>query len=204
MQKLADALRAAGYRTCNIAYPSTEYEIRALAESYVAPALYDCAGGQSRYHFVTHSMGGIIVRYMASHGMADAIGRVVMLAPPNQGSEVVDILGNLALFEWVNGPAGQELGTDSASLPLQLGAVDFELGVIAGDRSINLLLSGMIEGVDDGKVSVERARIDGMADFLVLPVTHTFIMRDAEAIRQSLYFLKNGQFDARAPDASSE
>ena len=139
-------------------------------------------------------MGGILVRYMAKHGLLPNIHRVVMLSPPNKGSEVVDKLGELWAFEFINGPAGQELGTGSASLPLQLGAANFEVGIITGNRSINLILSLLIDGDDDGKVSIERAKLDGMKDFLVIPASHTFIMQNLTAIEQTLYFLDHGVF----------
>lgn len=194
MGKMTIALKEAGYHTCNIDYPSTDYPVETLASSFVGPAIADCNTHNQPVHFVTHSMGGIMVRYLARHEIVEDIGRVVMLAPPNRGSEAVDALGDLWLFEWINGPAGQQLGTDSLSMPITLDAVDFELGVIAGNSSFSPVLSTIIEGEDDGKVSVERAQVKGMADFLVLPVTHTFIMQDAETIRQTLYFLRNGKF----------
>src|ERR1035437_545512 len=99
-----------------------------------------------------------------------------MLAPPNQGSEVVDKLGRLSLFRWINGPAGQQLGTSGNSLPNQLPVPPVEVGVIAGTRSINWFLSALIPGPDDGKVSVERTKLAGMADFAAVDTTHTFIM----------------------------
>lgn len=195
MRKMATALEASGFNTCNIDYPSTAYSIEELAIKFVGPAIAQCNRSSNPVHFVTHSMGGIMVRYLAKYDIVPRVGRVVMLAPPNQGSEAVDALSDLWLFEWINGPAGLQLGTDSLSIPITLDAVDFELGVIAGNSSFSPVLSTIIEGEDDGKVSVERAQVQGMTDFLVLPVTHTFIMRDAETIRQTLYFIENGVFN---------
>ncbi len=117
-----------------------------------------------------------------------------MLSPPNKGSEVVDTLGETWLFELVNGPAGKELGTDRSSMPLTLGAADFEVGIITGSRSVNLILSLMIEGRDDGKVSIENAKLNGMKDFMVLPSTHPFIMKNKTVIEQTIYFLHHGVF----------
>ena len=147
-----------------------------------------------RVHFVTHSMGGILVRfYLANHRLVN-LGRVVMLSPPNQGSETVDKLANMPGFGWLNGPAGQQLGTDENSLPNRLGPADFELGIITGNRSINLILSTMIPGPDDGKVAVERAKLAGMADFLVVPHSHPFIMKKPLVIEQTQFFLEHGRF----------
>ena len=152
------------------------------------------AAGVGRVHFVTHSMGGILVRdYLRRHA-PPSLGRVVMLAPPNQGSELVDHLGALAVFGWINGPAGRQLGTGADSLPNRLGPVGFPLGVIAGDWSWNPVYSAIIPGADDGKVSVARARIDGMADFVVVPHGHTFLMSAPDVIDEVLHFLRDGHF----------
>lgn len=201
MEKLAQAAHGAGYTVVNLDYPSTTATIEALSDAHLAPAVEQVLASQAtRIHFVTHSMGGIVVRqYLATHPLPQ-LGRVVMMGPPNRGSELVDRLGAYAPFAWVNGPAGHQLGTGSDSLPNRLGAVAYPVGVIAGTRSYNPLYSWLIEGPDDGKVGVARARLEGMQDFLVLPVNHSFMMRDEQVIRQSLFFLREGRFDAPVSD----
>ena len=79
-------------------------------------------------------------------------------------------------------------------MPSQLGPADFEVGIITGSRSINLILSLMIKGNDDGKVSIERAKLEGMKDFRILPSTHPFIMKSKTAIEQTIFFLNHGVF----------
>jgi triacylglycerol lipase len=196
MRPMERALTQAGYRVLNVDYPSRTAPIQKLADDAIGKALNRCQeDGATKIDFVTHSLGGILVRsYIARH-VIPSLGRVVMLAPPNQGSEIVDRLGSFWLFKKFNGPAGNELGTDKNSVPNQLGPANFPLGIIAGDRSINWINSLMIPGPDDGKVSVQRTKLAGMADFLVLPATHPFIMRNREAIRQTIEFLRTGRFD---------
>lgn len=194
MQKLAARLTSEGYAVININYPSTRHPIAYLAEDILGDKLPAVAAKATTLHLVTHSMGGILVRHYLAHHRLPNLGRVVMLSPPNQGSEVVDALCDNALFRWLHGPAGQELGTDPMSVPGQLGPVDFDLGVITGNRVIEPWFASMIPGVSDGKVSVESARVEGMQDFLVVPYSHTFIMQREEVVEQVVYYLRNGAF----------
>ncbi len=191
------ALTAAGYRVLNVDYPSRTATIEALSEAAIGRAVAECQLHRPvKIHFVTHSLGGILVRsYLARHTVP-SLGRVVMLGPPNQGSEVVDKLGAWWFFRKLNGPAGSELGTDNNSPPNQIGPANFCAGVIAGDRSINWINSWLIPGPDDGKVSVARTKLAGMTDHLILHTTHPLMMRNRTAIRQTLHFLRHGRFAA--------
>jgi hypothetical protein len=139
-------------------------------------------------------MGGILIRQYLEDGEIEQLGRVVMLGPPNQGSEVIDSYARFKGFEWFAGPAGMQLGTGEASVPRKLGPVSFDVGVIAGTQSINPILSTLLPDRDDGKVSVDATRVEGMNDHLELPVTHVFMMRDDEVMEQVVYYLANGRF----------
>jgi len=193
MKKLERELEK-DYFVVNLTYASMRHPIEHLAESAISKSLEQC-DPKKPIHFVTHSLGGILVRQYLSHNTVENLGRTVMLGPPNQGSELSDFFSKSTLFKLVNGPTGGQLGTGTNSIPINLGEVNFELGIIAGNRSFNPLFSKLIDGANDGKVSVNRSKIKGMTDHLVLPVSHTFMMLDPVVIHQVKHFLLDGGFD---------
>lgn len=197
MSRIESALREAGFSTANIDYPSQSATIEVLAKAAIPGGVNECQRrGASTIHFVTHSMGGLLLRYYLSASSVENLGRVVMLGPPNQGSEVADALAGNAIYARINGPAGAQLVTGPAGLPARLGPVDFPLGIITGNEqtAIDSVMASRIPGENDGKVAVERAKVEGMSDFLVLPVTHTFMVMNDVVIGQTLQFLRQGHF----------
>jgi triacylglycerol lipase len=197
MRPMQRALERAGYQVLNVGYPSRQESVERLATIAFTEIARDLNGiNPAKVHFVTHSMGGIVLRqYLALHRLEN-LGRVVMLAPPNQGSELVDRLGQLRVFRAINGPAGLQLGTGAESLPRRLPTVDFDLGVITGTRFFNPVLWWLLPKPNDGKVAVASTQVKGMRDFRMLPVTHTFLMGNRRVIDLTLHFLKHGQFGA--------
>ena len=205
MQKI---LQRHGYEVVVQSYPSTEADLFVLAEQTLPRAFDACEA--DTVHIVAYSMGAILVRIWLAQDRLDVpvdqagltgpaaqdrrvrLGRVVMLAPPNQGSEVVDIFGNMRLFSWLNGPASQQLGTDGVAPVLP--QARYPLGVIAGSRSVNPLFSALIPGRDDGAVSVAATAMKGMTDHITLSATHSFLMNNPLVLYQVLWFLRQGAF----------
>jgi predicted alpha/beta-fold hydrolase len=196
MTTMASHLSDKGYRVVNQDYPSTQANIETLSRGIVAETVQRCRleGPSAPVHFVTHSLGGILVRqYLQAHRLPPG-SRVVMLSPPNQGSEIADLLKDNFLYRWIMGPAGQQLGTGADAVSHRLGPVDVPVGIITGDSTLEPWFSSRVPGPDDGKVSVERARLAEMTDFLVVHKSHGFIMNDPEVIAQTAHFLEHGVF----------
>jgi pimeloyl-ACP methyl ester carboxylesterase len=196
MNKMQRELQNAGFATANIDYPSRDYTVEELAAMAVPEGLAACRAQEdiTQIHFVTHSLGGILVRQYLSENEIDELGRVVMLGPPNQGSAAVDELSNVPGFDWLNGPAGRQLGKGDASVPLRLGPANFEVGVIAGNRTIDPITSAVLDDPDDGRVAVADTKLEGMADFIVVDHSHAFMMRMRHPIELTKTFLATGSF----------
>lgn len=192
LSRLQSGLQDAGYQVVNQGYPSRSAPVNELVR-FVGQGIAECPADQT-VHIVGYSLGGILAQIWLSNHQPDNLGRVVMLAPPNAGSLLVDKLGGLPGFVLFSGPAGRRLGTGMASVPLSLGPVDFPLGVIAGDASANPITSAMTPGPDDGKVAVAATRLGGIADHITLPVTHTFMMNNPAVIAKVIGFLRDGYF----------
>ena len=197
MDSMQKKLTQEGYHTVNLDYPSRKKRIEQLAAEYIPTAIDHCnERDTAQIHFVTHSLGGIVLRMAIKQNRPEKLGRVVMLSPPNQGSEAVDDLKERWYYSWINGPAGQELSTSEDSTPNRLGAVDYPVGIIMGDRHafFDSWLLTLFQGANDGKVSVERAKLDGMIDFIVVHESHSFIMNSDHVQSQTIQFLSNGAF----------
>lgn len=196
MAPLAEFLSQNGYDVINMDYPSTDYRLDKLAKRTSEQLATKLIDKDKTVHFVGYSMGGLLTRIILNKYRPENLGRVVQLAAPNHGSEVSDFLENNWLYQKIYGPAGQQLVTrkqdDLAEL---LGKVDYELGVVAGNSTIDPISSTIIPNDDDGKVSIESTKVEGMKDHIVVSASHTFFPSNKQAQAQALYFLKNGQFN---------
>ncbi|MAI63074.1 MAG: hypothetical protein CBB87_11455 [Micavibrio sp. TMED27] len=200
MLPLAKRLEAEGYDVINILYPSREHGLEDLTE-YVREKIISasCYSTDKKINFVAHSMGGLITRYYIHRYRPENLGSVVMLGTPNTGSEFADFLDDNEwlgpVFRSIFGPASAQLKTDYAHVA---GDIDYPLGVIAGSASVNPLAPWVLVGAHDGIVPVERTRIEGMSDHIVMDATHSFMMFNKNVIEQVLSFLKNGKFTKNA------
>ena len=192
MNVIQARLEKEGYFVKNINYPSKKYSCETLMINYIAPVLSEYKNAH-KVHFVTHSLGGILTRLYLTRYKLDNLGAVVMLGPPNKGSGVVDKLRRYKFVTRYMGPAFLELSTDYDSLPNKLPRPYYHLGIIAGTTSLNPFLSQFLEGENDGKVTVDSAKIDG-GSLKILPVSHTWMMKDKDVINNVVYFLKYSEF----------
>ena len=191
LAKLERAIAAKGFETLNFTYPSRRFPLEQLADIVFQSAAGFIERNDGPLHIVTHSMGGLVARALIAQHRPACLGRVVMLGPPNQGSEIADLLDGTRLYRWAFGPAGAQLTTRRNAHP---SPVDFALGVIAADRPFDPLSWLIIPGPNDGKVAVARTRIDGMADHVTLHATHTLMVRNKAVIRETIHFLRHGCF----------
>jgi pimeloyl-ACP methyl ester carboxylesterase len=193
------ALEEAGFATLNLGYASRRKPLQTLAED-IHPHIAGFAGKiDGPLHFVGHSMGGLLTRVYLARYRPRHLGGVVMLGTPNGGSEIADRLRGFAAYRAYFGPAGQQLTTlrDPATAAL-LPAIDYPVGVIAGNRSVDPIASSFwLPRPNDGRVSVENTKLDGMTGHIVIRAAHPWLMRNEVAIAQTIAFLRDGRFNTR-------
>ncbi len=195
MNKMAKYLTKDCYKVINISYPSTKKSLSEIADQVWQEVKTKTADDKnSKIHFVGYSMGGLVTRATLNKYKPKNIGRVVLIATPNHGSEVADFFDGLWLYDKIAGPAGHELITNQEDFKNVLGSPYYEVGVLAGNFSIDLLSSLLIEGDDDGKVSLESAKVENMTAYKVISASHFSIARKKITILETMHFLKHGKF----------
>lgn len=205
MKRVESALRADGYRTVNISYPSRKMPFEELAGTYLPAQLlkHDVARAP-QLHFVTHSMGSLIVRKLIQYARPANLGRVVMVGPPNQGSAAADVAKENALLKKFLGGNLVRLGTGEDAIVKTLGPADFDVGIIAGEVAVNPVFGKALGGKNDGAVTIESAKLDGMKDFIVVPYSHTLMLWRTEVVNQVRAFLHEGKFTREKERAPSQ
>lgn len=188
MDPMAKYLHQQGYHTINVPYPSFRKSIEEIVAQVLA--IIDDHSARGRIHFVTHSLGGIIIRQLLAEAPSELIGRVVMLAPPNQGSEIIDWLEHCGPLKKTLGPAGAKLGSDQLDAPGLPPHLDS--AVIMGKRSIIPFFRWLLDSQNDGIVSVERGKLNGVNEFHVTDTDHTFISSDPKVLQMTHHFLTHG------------
>jgi predicted alpha/beta hydrolase family esterase len=197
-------LRRAGYVVVNVGYPSRKIPVAEVVRDWLQPVLdtLDLRNGV-RVHFVTHSLGGIVFRtWAAGRDPRFPLGQTVMLAPPNQGSEVLDYIGDHRWVRTLLGPAIDDLQTQALNSPRKLGPVPPGTGVIMGNQAKIRLFGHLFDGESDGIVPVAGGKVEGMAEFMVVPADHTFIMWRPVVLRAVERFLRHGVFDGHPPESA--
>ncbi|MCX6733792.1 MAG: alpha/beta fold hydrolase [Candidatus Peregrinibacteria bacterium] len=181
MGKIENVLTKKGYAVINVDYPSRREKIENLSDNYLKKCIEErCTDKSKKIHFVTHSMGGIIVRYFLSKHKLINLGKVIMIAPPNKGSKLADYLSSFPILNTILGPALKQLSTKKNSLPNKIIPPKYPVGIIAGKY--------------DEKVPMESAKLTNMQDFLLVSSTHTYIMDSGRVIKAVQRFLEEGKF----------
>ena len=194
MAGFARFLESAGFRVLNLDYPSTRHDLSGIAD-HIHPQIEEFLGDRSGpVHFAGYSMGGLVIRTYLNRYRPATLGRVVMVGTPNAGSEVANLLKNFIVYRKLYGPAGQQLITAQDAFKHLFGAVDYELGIIAGNKPIDFLCSRIIGKENDGKVSLASALHPDAKCHVVLPANHTFFPSNKVMWNQALSFLQSGSF----------
>lgn len=198
MRSIADDLEDYGFHTVRIDYPSTEMEIPQLAEAFISDGVEQCQqAGAKNIHLVTHSMGGILARqYLQNHTLPQG-SRVVMLSPPNQGSDLSKKFSSNSWYRWLVGPAGASLTQNDNGIINQLLEVDEPIGVIAAYRNWSLWPESWLPSPNDGTVSVKNMMLKEMDDVILVKSGHATMRYKEEIHHQIRHFIKTGGFDHR-------
>ncbi|MCG8671408.1 MAG: hypothetical protein MI867_18535 [Pseudomonadales bacterium] len=192
MWLLEHRLENAGYKVFSIDYDSIQQTPNQVLGSVFSDIEKCCKEAEATIHFVGHSLGGLIIRaYLGQHDVKN-LGKVVLIGSPSNGTPVVDKYRDSWWMQFA-GEMTLALGTDDNGFAKSLPKPDYSLGVIAGtvERSSN---DEIIPGADDGLVPVESTKIEGMSDFILLPISHSAMRYDADVAAQTITYLRNGSF----------
>jgi hypothetical protein len=191
------ALRTAGFDAVAISYPSLTKDIAGHADQ--VEHLLEGARDVEKVSFVSHSLGGLVVREVLSRSGAPgahtwrdelALGRVVMIAPPNQGSELAESVADLPPYHWIGGPAAGEIAAGPPFAPV---SPEIEVAIIAGGTDGGNGFNPLLSENNDGVVTVSETRLPGASDHIVVRALHTVIAGDPQTIAATRKFLETGR-----------
>lgn len=204
MRKVRRALEQAGLKTHSWAYPSRHHRLQGHVEAFrqwLSDQDFD-----GPVHFVGHSLGGLIIRGTLATDPPVAVGKIVMIATPNQGAGVVTRHGNNRFSRLVFGQPLEDLSESSEALKT-LGVPEAKIGIIAGIQPFHFFnpISWVnlfhISGHEhDGTVEIHNTYLAQASDTIAIDAHHTFICDHPEVIKQTLYFIANGHFFKTGPD----
>lgn len=196
MRSLEKYFKRQGYEVLNESYDSRTTPIEVIAVEHIGKLLGSIESDEyEAIHFVTHSLGGIMLRYYLSHHTIHKLGRIVMIAPPNQGSEVAELYRDKLWYRLATGKPGQQLYMHNNPLLRELKPMPTDVGIMIGTKSSDPWFNHAFAGPHDGKVSVQSARLPEMKDFITVDHGHTFIMNNKKIQQNIKYFLQHGIFD---------
>ncbi len=192
-KKMETAFKSYDYKVINFGYHSKVYTVNQIADNFLKRKIASVSQNDT-INFITHSLGAIVLRAYLRDNKPKNIGKIVMIAPPNQGSEVANFFKDFFLYKIFYHKSGASLsynGIKKLALP---NCDNYFCGIIAGTHTQLPFFSIFIKGEDDGKISVERTKLKGMKDFITLPYPHDTILKKQETIIQCKEFIKNGKF----------
>lgn len=188
-------LRQAGYHTVNFAYPSTRKPVETLTHEHLA-TLVQTLDYVRKLHFVTHSLGGIMLKQYLRDAHLPNLGRVVMIGPPHHGSETFNYYRRNPLTRSLFGPVAEQSATDEGGyMDGKDVEADYEVGIIAGCIPWDPLSLFVMPWPHDGRTTVEGTRLKGMKDHITLPASHEFSPYNPLVAYETLQFLKHGSFN---------
>lgn len=180
LSKIERVLKRKGYVVVNVNYPSKSKTIEECAEYLKRVIEEKCVDNNKTINFITHSMGGIVLRYYLANNNLINLGRVVMSAPPNKASKWADLLCKFKIARNLLGPALGQFTSYGESILKKLPEPNYEVGIIAGKY--------------DFTVPGDDVKLKNMKDYMLVPKIHTFILDDDLAIDGAINFLEMGSF----------
>jgi pimeloyl-ACP methyl ester carboxylesterase len=197
--------REGRYTVLNMSYATTRGRIEDHAAA-LARVVRNLDPGVTEVNFVAHSLGNIVVRRFLydyerqsePNPIRPRVKRIVMLGPPNRGSQLAQRFPHSMLVRLVAGSSTVELAKNWTSLQQRLATPRCQFGIIAGGQGDDDGRNGLLEGDDDLIVTVEETKLAGARDFAVLPVYHGVIMLDRRVREYTLRFLQHGYFRSDA------